>query len=195
MKSVNALCAALLAFTVGSYAQGHNQSAPFYLNLLSDDPGLNGTGLVPCHTGAAIENLCSAAILNASQALYGPFQFNTTAWSVAANSTAGEVGVLTYMLQGSNFNESEPMNLSYDSSSNIAAPIFMPGYPQLTVAFDSDNRLNIPTYTDTGYAPLYRWYLCDNSYYYKYRSIAWVVGPGVPDDASCCPVGIYRSWV
>ncbi len=107
MKSIVTLCLTLLTFAIGSFAQDYNQSAPFYLNLLSSDPYLNGTGLVPCHTGAAIENLCSAAILNQTQALYGPFQFNTSTEAATANtpnSTAGQMGVLTYLLRGSNFN-------------------------------------------------------------------------------------------
>lgn len=104
MKSLIAVCAALLAFAAGSYAQNYNQSTPFYLILLSEDPTLNGTGLVACHEGAAIEGLCSAAALNISQIANNYFQFNTTTGFGSVNSSAGPVGYLTYALHGSNFN-------------------------------------------------------------------------------------------
>lgn len=84
------------------------------------------------------------------------------------------------------------MSLDYNPASNVAVPLFEPGYPDLTVAFDADNRLNIPTYTETGYAPIYRWYVCDTSVGYKYKTLAWVVGSGAPDLPTCCPVEVVR---
>ena len=53
------IIAGALAFAAGVKAQYYaNQSAPFYLVLTSQNTTLNGSTLVSCHEGAAIEGLC-----------------------------------------------------------------------------------------------------------------------------------------
>ena len=196
--------AGFLALAIPALAQTYNQSAPFNLVLLSKNGTYNNVALGACHTGAAIESLCVSGKLLAANASFPTFQFNSTASQVIGDPFAGVTGQLTYLLRGSNFNESEPMVLSYSPSSNVALPIFEPAYYGTYVAFDKTGKMNIQDYVDdTVYPPntskvtaYYRWYAC-RTYYsgYQYTTLAWVVGPNKPENPTCVKVDVKRLFV
>lgn len=78
-------------------AQQQVQSKPFYLVL--DYAGkYNGSALVACHEGAAIEGLCVGGKPGADASAASTYQFNTTLGQVGADPNAGETGTLTYAL-------------------------------------------------------------------------------------------------
>lgn len=80
---------------------------------------------------------------------------------------------------GGNFVLSEPLSLYFDPITNLALPLFEPGYEDATlVAFDLKNRLHIQGYIDDTVVPAkagptrayYRWYACE-TYYVGYVSL------------------------
>jgi len=194
---------ALLSITATTLAQYTVQSKPFFLVLHSHDNKYNGTTLEACHEGAGIEGLCTGGTFNASSG-YSTFQFNTTANEFVGNATLGKTGYLTYELVGGNFNESEPMVLSTDPSSNVALPIFEGGYDETLVAFDTHHRMNIQSYVDDTVSPptddkvmgYYRWYVCQSNFLgYTYETLNWVMGKYPPENPSCCKVQVVRQFV
>jgi len=129
------------------------------------------------------------------------FNFNTTDNGFPPNITIGTPGILTYFLQGSNFNVSEPMELSFGPITNIAIPLFSPGYDSTSVAFDNCDRLNIQGYLDdtvdpAAYqiTPYYRWYVCLTVTAYRYQTLSWVVGNGEPENPTCQKVDVKRVF-
>ncbi|KAK3675997.1 hypothetical protein LTR78_004189 [Recurvomyces mirabilis] len=193
---------ASLLFTTLATAQ-YNQSAPFYLQLLSKNHTLNGTILGACHEGAAIEGLCAFGTLlpNATATLtYASFQFNTSSFAQPAD-VYGTPGYLTYDLMGSNFNLSEPLSLSVNPTSNVAGLLFEPSYASLEVAFDKHNLMNIQSTSDDSVSPIayvnkayYRWYVCTTNLGYTYQTLAWVVGKGKPQNPTCVATNITRVF-
>lgn len=192
----------LLAIASTVTAQYTNQSALFSLVLTSCNLTINASILAPCHEGAAIEGLCvgTAPAVNISTAY---FQFNTTGddTDIEPALSLGVTGLLTYELRGSNFNLSSPMSLSINPTSNVAIPIFTPGDEVTYVAFDADEKLNIQgslddtvypqKYSQTAY---YRWYSCITDYGYTYQTLAWVIGPGAPENPTCVEVDVVRVF-
>ncbi|KAF7893793.1 hypothetical protein EAF00_007307 [Botryotinia globosa] len=194
--------AGLLAAATQVTAQYTNQSAPFYLALISLDDSLNGATLSPCHEGAAIEGLCLGPSISSPNATFSTFNFNTSSFDSSFNATIGETGVLTWLLQGSNFNLSSPFGLSYSATSNVAVPLFTPSTTSTTnVAFDEDNLLNIQGYQDDTVSPIsfgteayYRWYICETYWGYHYTTLAWVVGEADPQNPTCVKVDVQRVF-
>ncbi|KAK5113589.1 hypothetical protein LTR85_010818 [Meristemomyces frigidus] len=203
MKHTTFALASLLALASTALAQYTNQSAPFYLVLLSKDGKYNGTALEACHEGAGIEGLCTGGLLNTT-AGYSTFQFNTSSNEFVQNATLGATGYLTYELRGGNFNESESMGLFYNPASNVALPLFEPSDENATpVAFDSEGRMNIQSYLDDTVTPptdvkvtaYYRWYVCESNYEgYTYETLNWVMGKHKPENPSCCQVNVVRQF-
>ncbi|KAF2859046.1 hypothetical protein K470DRAFT_219902 [Piedraia hortae CBS 480.64] len=169
-------------------AQFDNQTANFF--LVVDSPGneeYDGTTFGGCHEGAAIEGLCPGNEMNATES-YQFFQHNTSSYSVPS-------GILTYELHGADFNISEPMQLGIGPLSNMADPLFTPGYQFTEVAFDKDEKMYI---ADSKGNPYYRWYICDNVSYYRYTGLQWLIGTSpdsVPDEPSCRQTNVTRKWV
>ena len=95
------------------------------------------------------------------------------------------------------------MTLSYNDASNVALPLFEPGYPNTQIAFDSLNRMNIQNYVDDTVSPpaestvaLYRWYICQTQYSgYLYYTLSWVMGEFPPQNQTCCKATIVRQFV
>lgn len=152
------------------------QTPPFNLILLSSNSTINGSSLVACHEGAAIEGLCVGSKLTAANASYSTYNFNYSSALYNPNYTQGIVGELTYTLRGSNFNESEPMQLLPNVISNVALALFQPSYSATQVAFDDHDLLNIQSSLDDTTVPAttnvtkayYRWYACQtNSEYHR----------------------------
>jgi hypothetical protein len=181
-------------------AQFLNQSAPFALILTSDNDTINGSALIACHEGAAFEGLCiGAAVAGAPTTVY-TFNFSS---SEPVDPTIGVVGLLTYELEGGNFNVSSPMQLVYNPASNVAVPMLTPSYSGLEVAFDADNKLAIAQYIDDTEAPspnpynaqlLYRWYVCTTYDGYTYTTLAWALGKFAPQNPTCEKVDVVRVF-
>jgi len=194
--------ASLVAVAVSTVAaQYTNQSAPFNLVVLSANSTINGSTLEACHEGAAIEGLCLSGQFPTP--VTSQFTFNTSSYDVTYNATLGEPGILAFELQGGNFNESEPMILSYNPTSNVAVPLFEPSDSGTLVAFDPCGKLNIQGYVDdTTYPPTvdvvdayYRWYVCTTYAGYTYRTLAWVMGEYPPENPTCVKVDVTRVFV
>lgn len=180
-------------------AQYLNQSAPFSLIITSDNSTINGSSLITCHEGAAIEGLCFGAIVAGGSSTYN---FNYSS-SVTPDPTIGVVGILTYELRGGNFNLSSPMQLTYNPASNVAVPMLTPSEGGQEVAFDANNKLTIPQYIDDTQAPapnpyvpkpLYRWYVCTTYEGYTYTTLAWALGKDVPQNPTCQKVDVVRVF-
>ncbi|KZF26738.1 hypothetical protein L228DRAFT_17820 [Xylona heveae TC161] len=200
----------LAGLTSSAMAQFTNQSAPFYLVVISQNHTINGSALVACHEGAAIEGLCVGGSIATSSpgGIKGVSQYNFNGSSnpYIQNATLGETGLLTYVLRGGNFNESEAMGFATNPASNVALPLFYPGEDNYQlIAFDSHNRLNIQAYVDDRIVPAYsgienkayyRWYVCSTYYTgYNYETLAWVYGDHKPQNPTCQKVEVKRVFV
>ncbi|KAK3114971.1 hypothetical protein LTR53_006150 [Teratosphaeriaceae sp. CCFEE 6253] len=182
-------------------------SAPFQLILLAKDCAYNGSALYACHEGAAIEGLCTGN-KSAPADAFNTFGQNYTTSGVDVDPNVGAVGILTWVLQASDFSVPSAMSLYFNPASNVAIPLFEPGTSGSTtpIAFDKRDRLNIPSYVDDTVTPptasgtsipLRRWYVCQNYYsgYSYVKSLSWVVGPGRPQNPSCEKVEVVRVFV
>jgi hypothetical protein len=180
-------------------AQFLNQSAPFNLYLRSSDPSLNGSALIACHEGAAIESLCvGAAVAGATPSVY---YFNYSS-SETPQAPIGIVGSLVWDLTSVNL--SSPMQLAYNAASNVAVPLLTPSEDFQEIAFDSANLLAIPNYIDdrltgssTPYHPelYYRWYVCTTNVGYTYETLAWTLGDAPPQNPTCVKVDVVRVFI
>lgn len=63
------------------------------------------------------------------------------------------------------------MSLYVDPGSNVALPLFEPGYTETYVSFDNNEHMYIGDYVDDTVSPptfkkqkLYRWYMCETYY-------------------------------
>jgi len=201
-RSVLALVSTLATFVT---CQDYNTSAPFTLKIISyDNSTLNGTSLFACHEGAAIEALCQPGQITTIPTSAQTFNFNTSSSQVApTDPSIGITGILTFLLQGSNFNESEPLGLYTPLSSNVALPLFQPS-SGIAVAFDSNNLLNVQDYVDDTVSPptftdakaYYRWYVCTTYYSsYTYQTLNWILGEAPPQNPTCQKVDVQRVFV
>jgi len=203
----SATLATLSALTTLTSAQSiyPNQTAPFQLKIYSaTNETLNGSSVFACHEGAAIEGICNQGQLVTVPTSASTFTFNYTAGQTVEDPSIGVTGYLTYLLQGSNFNVSEPMELTMLESSNVAHPIFTPSETGTLVAFDAQEALNIQSYVDdTVYPPAagspkayYRWYMCTTYYSsYTYETLNWVLGSFPPQNPSCQKVDVKREYI
>jgi hypothetical protein len=177
-------------------AQFTNQSAPFYLIVHSKNSTINGSSLGACHEGAAIEGLCLDGPISPTNAPYSTFRFNTSSFSTQ--------GYLAYSLpvNGGTFIVPEPMQLSYNPTSNVAVPLFEPSYSGTAVGFDSSNKMYIQGFIDDTVTPpavnvvksYYRWYVCQTYVGYAYTTLAWVMGIHSPENPSCVKVDVVRVF-
>lgn len=230
MKSftLSGVIAALTA-TAAVQAQTYSQDGPFYLKLKSNDTSLDGKYLYACHAGAAIESLCLGSTQDPAGASSSSFYYNYTVNdNVPSNS-----GLLIWNLQASGadgpITVSSPLSFNYDPGSNVATTLFMVRYslssllhreyhlltcpsqptasPSLQVAFDNENQLFVPTYTDDskyvagqypeypGTIALQNWQACwaqVGGYYYNV--LAWVTS-GAPKNPTCKAVKVAKVKV
>jgi hypothetical protein len=196
-----------LGLATSTSAQYLNQSEPFNLVLVSENATVNGDTLSSCHTGAAIESLCLSNSNSTSKPEPIPaavFTFNTSESVFVPNATLGVPGIVTWTLPASP-PIPEALGLSFDPTTNVALPLLWPGDSlATTMAFDSNNLLNIQGYVDDtvdpivagNYTAYYRWYSC-NTYYagYQYVTLAWKVGEGEPQNPSCIKVDVKRVFI
>ncbi|KAL9622813.1 MAG: hypothetical protein Q9160_002932 [Pyrenula sp. 1 TL-2023] len=193
LPSISLLPFSLLLTLPPTLAQYTNQSAPFGLVLLSPDPTINSSFLASCHTGAAIESLCLASATGIPSTTYN---FNTSEFS-------GSTGILTYVLRGSNFNESEPLTLYYNPASNVALPLLEPSDSGVPVGFDDQDLLYVSSYVDDRVSPptvrdqkYYRWYACRTYFLgYQYQTLAFGLGDTQPQNPTCIKTDVKRLFV
>lgn len=96
------------------------------------------------------------------------------------------------------------MSFYVDPSSNVALPMFQPGYDQQQVMFDETSQMGIYTYLDDTVTPptaqnvtiLKNWYVCQTYYTgYTYETLAWALGneSAKPQNPSCVKVQVQRK--
>ncbi|KAG6038696.1 hypothetical protein E4U41_003864 [Claviceps citrina] len=185
-----------LAAAGGPVAGQDIQSRPFHLVIQSADKSLNGSAFSTCHTGAAIESICLYRGSNAT------FHHNTT--EGVQPGPGGVPGLLTWELPSRPPIPSS-MTFSTDPSTNVALPLLFPGSNNAQwVSFDGRNQLNIASYLDDTKSPpsgqrpraLKNWYVCDTYFSgYTYRTLAWVLGSGKPQNPSCVRVQVRRVFL
>lgn len=101
---------------------------------------------------------------------------------------------------------SEPMRFYNDPTTNVALPLFEPGYEAQQVAFNNLNFMNIIGYIDDTktppkagkYTEHYNWFVC-KTYFgsYTYTTLAWVNGNSKdlkPQNPSCVKVDVRRDF-
>jgi hypothetical protein len=102
------------------------------------------------------------------------------------------------------FTVSEPMSLYLQPETNVALPLFIPGYDTTYVGFDKEDKLYISYYVDDTVSPpkagktkkLYNWYTCETYYTgYTYTTLAWLIGRECkPQNPSCEKVDVVRVF-
>jgi hypothetical protein len=202
VKMRTSTIASLLAIAATTTAQFLNQTAPFALVVYSQNETYNGTSLVACHEGAAIEGLCIGAEFSYPIPTSVETFTQNYSSSLTVEPTVGVVGYLTYELRGGNFNLSSPMELSYNPTSNVAVPLFTPADSGLEISF-LDDKLGVPSYlndqvtppaySDTAYFD--RWYICETNAGYDYITLALVLGDTAPQNPSCVEACIKRVFI
>lgn len=95
------------------------------------------------------------------------------------------------------------MTFYIDPSTNVALPLFYPGYGSTWVSFDSKDLLYVGSNLDDTKNPptddvsksYYRWYVCNYNYQgYTYQTLNWVQGSGKPQNPSCTKVDVKRVF-
>jgi len=204
MKNIAAISLAFMASLVS--AQTYNQSAPFALKIANAaNTTLNGQYLYACHGGAAIEGLCLTSSLPDPSHYSERFYLNTS-----GSSTSGSL-VFNLPFGGANSTsyESEPLSLFLETSSNVAVPLFYPGYvagSYLYVGFSATGSMYVAgnAYDDATFKPgvypvggpgtgnLEHWYVCwtfaGDEYY---QALAWVTS-GAPHNPTCEAVTVVK---
>ncbi|KAJ5921119.1 hypothetical protein N7466_009445 [Penicillium verhagenii] len=199
MKSIAILSSLLF---LGTATAQTVQSNPFHLVITqAAKKSLNGEQLSGCHSGAGIESLCLAGQPS------GHFYFNTTKGEEAPIKGDGLPGVLIFNLPyNGDLIESEPMSFYSDPSTNVAMPMFEPGYNEQEVSFNGDQLMGIYSYLNDAVTPptgetvrsLKNWYVCETYYEgYTYMTLNWVLGNGSqkPQNPSCVKVEVQRKFL
>ncbi|KAI1432351.1 hypothetical protein GGR50DRAFT_615469 [Xylaria sp. CBS 124048] len=194
-----------LAATTVSAQQNQNQTGPFSLLITGSKANttLNGS-LSNCHTGAGISALCYSSAQASAQ-----YYFNYTGFDKAGED---EVGTLTWNLpfiddNGNPATISQPMSLEYQTTSNVAAPMFGLSDNTFSVGFDSEGVLFGYNYIDDskfvpGMQPpvtqlvgraYYQWAVCWQYFAgYYYQSLAWVQS-GISHNPTCEAVMVTQK--
>ncbi|KAE8452966.1 hypothetical protein EG329_012153 [Mollisiaceae sp. DMI_Dod_QoI] len=171
-----------------------NQSAPFNLYLRSSDSKLNGSAIVSCHEGAAIEGLCVA------QAFNPPLSASTYNLNYSANAVPdpelGYTGLLTFVLGPGTINIYSAMAIFPNIATNLGLPLLEPSEDGTEVGFDQDNWMYIMGSSDhLTWQPYYRWYACTTVTSYTYQLLNWVYGDGQPENPTCYKVDVLRVFI
>jgi hypothetical protein len=196
MRSLVATIVAFAVFAATSLAQDSNQTAPFSLRLVSKNETLNGASLVACHEGAAVEGIC----VDFSRTSSETFAFNYTDYSLPYGTLVwnftftGEDGLASLWV---------PAALAFNLASNVAIPLFQPGYGNDEWTFDNHDLLLLGSYIDdtkapgqqaTGQKSYNRWYICDTYYGYAYTTLSWQLGRSPPQNPTCQKVDVKRVY-
>ncbi|KAJ2990362.1 hypothetical protein NUW58_g2989 [Xylaria curta] len=203
------LSAALMGLAATVVSAQDKQLGPFSLHIKGTNPNseIDGYGW-SCHAGAGISGLCYTAIDQPYRAeIQNSFKyfFNYTGFNQVGDD---EVGTLVWNQpytdpDGNPASASQPMDLVYQPTSNVAALLF--GFSNaFLIGFDSEDGLFGYNYVDDStFAPgkppsdysgkaYYRWAVCWQYFTgYFYQSVAWVQ-LGAPHNPTCEPVEITK---
>ncbi|KAF1844587.1 uncharacterized protein K460DRAFT_429333 [Cucurbitaria berberidis CBS 394.84] len=185
------------------------QSSAFRLILKSDNDTYDGHALGACHQGAAVEGLClTGDTIDDPAVSYTTFYHNVSSSENATVNANDTLGVLNYILTiGGGINVPSAMKFSQSPGSNIADPIFSPGWDDFTpIAFDEEcGSAYIPIYQDDTVSPpsyynptlkLKNWYICLTRFSYLYTTLVYKFGvTGEPQNPTCVAVEVVRVWV
>jgi hypothetical protein len=147
-----------------------------------------------------------------SQYLSDPASWYTTfTHNVSTSSTSNAVdtsGILSFILETTGNRVPSAMQLSINPTSNIAVPIFYPGYKaSSSVQFDEEGKMYIPAYQNDFATPpeatsptwkIYGWYVCLTRWAYLYETLAWKVGmdsKSPPQNPTCKEVQVVRVYI
>ena len=177
------------------------QSKPFTLSLISSDKKVDGSTIGACHTGAGFESLCYGK--GQGQTLY----FNASQYDEHKPNPNGHNidGKLIFNLPiGNGAPVSSPMSFQYDYSTNVVIPMFTVTDDVTYVSFNDKGYMVLHGYVDDTVTPpkpgpsreLPRWYACTTYYTaYTYPTLSWVMGNGKPENPSCVPVTVKRTFL
>ncbi|KAI0191250.1 hypothetical protein EV127DRAFT_71770 [Xylaria flabelliformis] len=200
------LSTALMGLAATVVLAQDNQTAPFNLQIKGTNKSSKINGYAySCHTGAGISGLCYE-VNQPGASTSSQYFFNYTGYNKVGNDQAGTlVWNLPYTdSNGNPASESQAMGLYFDSTSNVAAPMF--GFSQFTflIGFNSEGELFGYNYVDdskfiAGKQPTdltpkayYQWAVCWQYFTgYYYQSVAWVLA-GAPHNPTCEPVEITK---
>ena len=96
------------------------------------------------------------------------------------------------------------MSFYHDPSTNVALPLFEPGYTGQYVSFDSSDQMYVTSNLDDTVTPpnslhnhkLYRWYVCETNFEgYVYKTLSWVLGKSPPENPSCTKIEVVRVFL
>ncbi|KAK5114915.1 hypothetical protein LTR62_002074 [Meristemomyces frigidus] len=158
MYSLLSLTAVSLLLTQTTLAQFDLQSPAFNLELLSEDPTLDGAFLDACHSGAALETLCVLQPGQIAADVPEVFYFNTS--SSDDSSDAVTEGLVIYnLIYNDDLIESEPLTVYAELTDTLADQELTPSETGTALAFDDDEFLYIPDYDEVTGAvtSLYNW--------------------------------------
>ncbi|KAL8303571.1 hypothetical protein RB600_007160 [Gaeumannomyces tritici] len=183
------------------------KSEPFNIVVSeSSNSTVVGWILGACHAGAGIEGLC---VSNDSPSPPSTtFTHNTTGDS---EPIAGPlIWELPTKLNGMPTTLPSSMSLSYVAWSDVAIPMFKPGYSDTPIGFDEDDKMFLVAYGDDGvHEPddqtkairvdearkMYNWYVCwtyIGSYYY--HALTWSTSHP-PQNPTCNAANVTRKFL
>jgi hypothetical protein len=183
------------------------QSGPFTLRVSAPGNAVDGSFLYSCHSGAAIEQLCTDNATNYN-GQFSTYYLNSSTNSIVNGEPAGAlVWNMPFNSQDAPQYVSEPLTFAYDPTTNVAAMVFIPssGYNNVPVGFDHESKLFLYSYVDQSVFPpnltaggpftFYHWNVCKTYYSgYQYQALAWVTA-GAAVNPSCVPVNVTREYI
>lgn len=182
-------------------------SERFTLTVVSADPKLDKLNLYSCHSGAAIEQLCTS---KDAPSKFTSYYLNTTAGNTISTGQAFGTLIWDLPLGGDNTTEFAPSSYSFyfSATSNVASGAFSPGssYSTAAVGF-KDDLMFIADYVDDtkfgperpssfAFTPYFNWQVC-NTYFggYYYQALAWKTSGAKSQNPTCKPVSVRRTFV
>jgi hypothetical protein len=186
----------IASFASTAYAEG--QSAPFNLQIVSDNPAYNATYLSWIRAGPYYMRLVF------SNVTYGvDFYLNST-----QSPGYGILGVDQKFISTPNFTVPLSLRVSSNLDTNVASTLMDnskgtdkvdfddKGLMYLRAGFDDSIMPNATLMVKNGSHNLYRWVACNDlgPYGGVIDTLAWVVG-GKPQNPTCVDVSLKRVWV
>jgi hypothetical protein len=204
MKYTNAVALSFLAGAITASplvaSVYDKESAPFTLQVISNNESLNGKSIDACHSGAAQEILCLPTSKTSGHAT---FYVNYTS---ADSRFSQDLGVLTWhLVTGDRPEDIHPSTASFQvvdpAHNGMVAPYINVGPPRASPDFVyfgkndkmypiGNNPANIP---DTRMPD--RWAICNIKTVSTKDILTWQSGMGAAADPSCYFIGLRRVWV
>ncbi|KLU87402.1 hypothetical protein MAPG_06402 [Magnaporthiopsis poae ATCC 64411] len=183
------------------------KSGPFNL-IVSESSNSTVVGwlLGACHAGAGTEGLC--VYNDGPSPPSSTFSHNTSDDSEPVSGPL--VWELPTKLNGMPTTLPSSMSLSYTAWSDIAVPLFRPGYSKTPIGFDEEDKMFLVAYGDDGVhdpqdqlkairveeaRKMYNWYVCwtyIGSYYY--HALTWSTSHP-PQNPTCNAANVTRKFL